>query len=440
MRIKLIDWWLRLQESYWFVPSLMVMGALSISLVLVQFDSRIGQDWLLELGWIYANQPDGARALLSTVAGSMITVAGVTFSMTLLAVSHATSQIGAHLLVAFMRDRGNQLTLGTFIATFLYCLMVLRTVRTGIDGADGVIGTDFVPHVAILVGMLFAILSVVVLIYFIHHVPQSINVANVIARVGDDLVRGVHHFFPEKVGIGASDKRAPEEIARPAALDSASRILRLDSEHGYLRVVDDDTLMELAVEHDLVLELLRRPGDFAVPGKPLLRAWPRERITDDIAASLRAAFSWGAERTANQDVLLPVEQLLEVMGKALSPGINNQFTARLCIDQLSRGLAAMLCRDIPDRERLDEDGHLRVIAQPLTHADFAAAIFGPMRQYVEGDDIATDHLLDTIAELRAMPTLRDHALLLAAESSALEHRQGRKSTASASTTRKAGLP
>lgn len=147
MKSWFIDHWITVRSGYWFIPSVMSITALLAAVAAVRLDAQLGQSWLHNSEWLYANQPAGARALLSTVAGSMITVAGVTFSMTLLAVSDASAQIGPRLLSGFRRDRGNQFTLGTFIATFLYCLMVLRTVHTGIDGEADVSG--FVPHIAI---------------------------------------------------------------------------------------------------------------------------------------------------------------------------------------------------------------------------------------------------------------------------------------------------
>jgi uncharacterized membrane protein len=207
---RLADIWLRMQASYWFIPGLMSAGAVVAAVVLVQVDYLFGDSLLEGMRWLRVNQAEGARAVLSTVAGSMITVAGVTFSMTLLAVSHATSQIGAQLLAAFMRDRGNQLTLGTFISTFLYCLMVLRSVRSADESDSGLSPAEFVPHLATNGALVLAMMSVVVLIYFIHHVPQSINVANVVARVGNDLIECIHSLYPDDLGSSPPAKRASE--------------------------------------------------------------------------------------------------------------------------------------------------------------------------------------------------------------------------------------
>jgi len=387
----------------------MASGAIVASLVLIYLDTRVGDAWLKNLKWLSPNQPDGARSLLSTVAGSMVTVAGVTFSMTLLAVSHASSQYGPRLLTSFMRDRGNQFTLGTFIATFLYCLMVLRTVSTGEDAeADALVGV-FVPHVAVLVAMAFAVMSVMVLIYFIHHVPQSISISNIVSKLGNELVDSVETLYPERAGSA----RQPDSDCHSSGYASDRAIvLTVDGDGGYLRVLDLSHLLDTAVSHDLVLELHRQPGDFAITNQLLLSVHGVNAVDDELEQTLRNAFSWGHERTREQDVMYPVEQVMEVLGKALSPGINSQYTAVLCIDQLERALGKMLSRQVPESRRYDGDGRLRLIALSTSREQFVEGLFRPLRQFIRSDWITTDHTLKMIERLLAMPDLADAKALL----------------------------
>jgi uncharacterized membrane protein len=171
-----------LRSKYWLVPALMALGAIALAISVVAIDRILGAHWIESVPWLYANEPTGARSLLSTIAGSMITVAGVTFSITIAALATTASTFGPRLISNFMQDRGNQVTLGTFISTFLFCVLVLRTVRTGEDEQ-----AVFVPHLAIIIALLFALASLGVLIYFIHHIPESINISNVLARLGRDL-------------------------------------------------------------------------------------------------------------------------------------------------------------------------------------------------------------------------------------------------------------
>lgn len=418
MKSRIVDAWIRIHASYWFIPSLMAIVAIVSSVLVVDLDTRIGSAWLQEYEWLYANQPAGARALLSTVAGSMITVAGVTFSMTLLGVSHASAQIGPRLLSAFMRDRGNQFTLGTFIATFLYCLMVLRTVHAGVDGQQEPSNAVFVPHMAILVAIALAVLSVVVLIFFIHHVSQSINVAYVVARVGDELIRGIQSMFPERVGERAPADSGAADI--PEDFEQNAVDLAVPGSAGYLRVLDGDGLLELTSRNDLIVELYHRPGDFGVPGQSLMRVWPAGSVNDELAEALCSVFSWGTERTQEQDVMFPAEQLVEILAKAMSPGINGQYTALLCIDQFERAFAELLQRNEPEAMRVDEQDALRVIARPVGHEEFFSGVLRPIRQFVRDDWLTTHRLLEMLERLRSMPELAEFAPLLSDEMASIK--------------------
>ena len=157
MKVRLIHFWTKLRASFWFVPALLTLCSLVLSFVMIGVYERVKSEFISDLGWIYTNKPEGAREVLSTIAGSMITVAGVVFSITIVALSLASSQFGPRLLRSFMRDRGNQIVLGTFIATYFYCLLILRTIRSGDE-------TVFVPHLSVLVGVLRAVLILGVLI------------------------------------------------------------------------------------------------------------------------------------------------------------------------------------------------------------------------------------------------------------------------------------
>jgi uncharacterized membrane protein len=402
MKTDILNGWLKIRASYWFVPSLMAFSAILGAIVVVGIDRSLEIDWPQQLSWLSPNHPAVVRALLTTIAGSMITVAGVTFSMTLLAVSHASAQIGPRLLSSFMRDRGNQITLGTFIATFLYCLMVLQTVHEAVN-QPGSTQAAFVPHLATLIALIMAVLSVMVLIYFIHHVPQSINVANVVANVGDEIIKSIQSLYPERSDSGESASASADSDAdaadsiRERPGDPAS--LALDNRAGYLRLVDFEQLVSVSADNDLQLELLQRPGEFVVPGQALMRIWPDQERSDEVAQSLLDAFSWGDDRTRQQDVLFPVEQLMEILGKALSPGINGQFTALLCLNQFERAVTEILNRNEPECVHYDSAGTLRVACRPVSQQEFIEEVFLPIRQYTAGDWITSRHLLKMLKRL-----------------------------------------
>ena len=404
VKTRFLKLWDDIRSSYWFIPLLMALGAIVLSFVVTAIDGYVGTDWIEDVGWLYGNKPEGARALLSTIAGSMITVAGVVFSITVAAVVYASGQYGPRLLTNFMRDRGSKVTLGTFIATFLYCILVLRTVRAadempqGETPASDVLGA-FVPHVAILTAVGLALASIVVLIYFIHHIPQSIHVSHVIAEIGEVLAARIDELFPERLGEPATP---PHPGDAPAGLPDAfhEHAAPLTSTAvGYLQRLDEGVLLEAAGRYDLLLDLRYRPGDFVDDGSTLLLAWPAERLTDESARALRGAFATGRSRTAVQDVRFLVDELVEIAGRALSPGINDPFTAISCLQWLGNALQRLARRQLPGPRRYDADGRLRVVARPTTYADFVEAVFGQLRPYVAPDRNAAFHAIGVMGDV-----------------------------------------
>jgi len=387
-----------IRQSYWFIPMLMTLGAVAMSIVMVALDRLEGVSWLERIPWLYANQPSGARALLQTTAGSMITVAGVTFSITIAAVANSSAQFGPRLMTNFMNDRGNQITFGTFVATFLYCLLVLRTVR----GSDDLSATGvFVPNFAVLGGLVMALASLGVLIYFIHHIPESIHISKMIARAGRELSDRIEALYPSRTGRGASNDadEGREDFAVTLPTEDV-RAVYADTT-GYVQNIESKILMTAAREHDLVLWVMKRPGDFAAPRTAVVLAKPGGMASDHAVTKIRTAFVFGARRTSSQDVLFLVDQLVQVATCALSPGVNDPFTAIYCINWLTAALGKLAEREIPSRFRFDDAGELRIVSVPVDFEAFADAIFGQLRPYVQCDRNAALHMFETMVNLMA---------------------------------------
>ena len=380
--------WERVRTSYWFLPSLMTALAAALALGIVQLDENVQEHWILELDWIYTGSAEGARQLLATVAGSMVTVAGVVFSVTIVALSLASNQFGPRLLRNFMRDRGNQVVLGTFIATFVYCLLVLRTVR----GQDG---GEFVPHIAVSGAVLLALASVGVLIYFIHHASVSVQAPVVIANVGRELHGSIDELFPEKLGAELDHERPQRgEGQIPADFDAAAQPVAAKCD-GYLQLVNSDKLLKVAVANDLLLRVEHRPGHFVVRGETLALVWPA--AGNDVEEAVRETFVIGPQQTQIQDTEFVINQLVEVAVRALSPGVNDPFTAATCVDFLAAALCRLSERKIPSPYRSDDGGRLRVIAYPLTFANLTDSAFRQIRQHGRDSVAVIIRMLDAIA-------------------------------------------
>lgn len=401
MRARLIRFANQLSESYWFVPTIMALAALLLAAAMIWLDSHHATGWMDSLPWLYAARPDGARSLLSSIGGSMIGVAGTTFSVTIAAVVYASGQYGPRLLSNFMSDRGNQVTLGTFIATFLYSLVVVRTIRSPGEtpGEPG-----FVPQLAVLVGVLLVLCSIAVLIYFIHHVPSRIHINSVIERIGDRLLAEIDNRFPVCIGDplddDADDDRVPLAFRADAtAADAAKRAGVRAKETGYVQLIDTRAIMEMAGDRGTILRLQYQAGDFVHRGSVLLEASPPEALDDDAEAKLRDAFAIGARRTALQDLRFLIDELVEIAARALSPGVNDPFTANSCLDWLGAALADLARRELPSRLRAGEDGALRVIAHPVSFAGFVDRAFGALAQYASADALAGKRFLAALGDV-----------------------------------------
>jgi uncharacterized membrane protein len=396
LNAQVLKQWNRVGASFWFLPLNMAVGAVLLAGVSVVFDEPVTR-WIEQtVGWSFAGGAEGAGSVLRTIAGSMTTIAGVVFSMTLVALSITSSQLGPRLLRTFMRDRPTKVALGTFVATFLYCLLVLQTVREPEEGG-------FVPHFAVSVGVLLGIFSMGVLIYFIHHVSISIRANEIVARVSAELLEVIDDLFPEQIGDNAPRKHEEPCQDLPRGFDHEARAI-CACEDGYVQFVDGDALMNAAVRADGILELDRRPGDYVVAGQPLAFAWPAARIPDTLEDKVRSAFALGDERTTGQDVEFSIAQLVEIAVRALSPSMNDPFTAITCLDRLGSALCRLAQRDTPSSCRHDDDQRLRIIAPAVTFAEIADAAFSQVRQHARGNVAVTNRLLDTIALVASCTT------------------------------------
>ena len=339
-----------LRTTLWFVATLELVAAAALFVVTYQIDRAAYRGTITLPGLINDGSADAARQILTGIAAAVITVVGLVFSILIVALTLASTQFGPRMLRSFIRDRGVQLTLGTFVATFFYSILTLGSVAHGSRG-------DFVPHLSITVCLALTLIDLGVLVYFIHHVAKSIQLPEVIAGIAGDFSTAITAEFSttdSRRGPLSAAGDLPERLAADGVPVAATT-------SGYLQFVRYSTLVDIAIDADAVVQLLYRPGHFVVSGLPLARVWPPQ-AAPDVARGLERAHVTGAHRTLRQDLAFAIDQLVEIAIRALSPAVNDTFTALTCIDWLSDGLCQLTAGWHSRRVHFDESGMVRIIA------------------------------------------------------------------------------
>ncbi len=395
MRTYLLHLWDTIRTSYWFVPSLFAISAIVLATVLPLLDEHFVSSERELPEWVLTTT-DTARTTLSAMAGAMIAVTGTVFSITIVTLSLTSQQFGPRLLRRFMYDLATQLTLGLFLSTGFYCLLILRVVESKEDGL-------IAPHISVLAAVGFAVLSMGMLIVFIHHIAMLIQAPNVVAAVADDLDDAIVRLFPEKIGEALSESEEKLED-RPEFKKLAAKdpfIVRSNL-IGYVQAIDGKGLIEQAIEKDLIINLRSQPGHFISEGTTLAEVWPAktrdsEKLDEEeLSELLNETFITGVRRTPRQDLNCAVEELVEVAVRSLSPGINDPVTAMNCIDYLGAALSQLAERKLPGAYRCDQEGRLRVIARPLEFSNVIDAAFNQIRQYGRDSVAVIIRLLETL--------------------------------------------
>ena len=376
--------WQRLTGSLWFVPSIITVGAALLAVALIEAESLVGDEVLEDFPRLFGAGAESSRSMLAAIAGSMITVAGVTFSITVVAVSQASSQYTPRILRNFMRDRASQVVLGVFVGIFVYCLIVARTVRGDEE-------LRFIPSLAVLGAFLLAVVAMGFLVYFIHHIAGTLEAGSILARVSRETVASVDRLFPDEVGAAPG--------AGPPAGEPPDWTAIASAKTGYLQSVDADGMLRLAERHGTVIRMERGIGDFVVQGTLIASVAGPE--TDDLAAAVNGVYTVSAYRSVYQDAEFGIRQMVDIALKALSPGVNDSTTAVTSVDHIGAVLVRLARRRIEPGNRLDEHGALRVIAVGPSFESLLAAALDEIRQNAGGNASVLARLLRTLAEVAA---------------------------------------
>jgi uncharacterized membrane protein len=393
-----------LRTNLWLVPTIEVIAAMGLFAVTFRLDRAVYNGHLRTPSWVISGTADAARQILTSIAASVITVVGIVFSITIVTLTLASTQFGPRMLRNFIGDRGTQLTLGTFVATFVYCVVALVTIGPGSQG-------EFVPHVSITATFGLVLIDLAVLIYFIHHIATSIQLPQVIASIAKDLARAVAIQGADRrqMNIPAADD-APSLDALLAAIEPFGAVIRTPKS-GYVQFIRHRTLIRIATEADAVIRLPYRPGHFLVEGRELASVWP-PKAAERVARYLARAQVTGPHRTLTQDVAFGVDQLVEIAIRALSPAVNDTFTALTCIDWLGDCLCKIAARWAPTQVHRDRNGYIRVITDQVSYERLVQRAFEKVRQASRGMPAVMIRQLEALTTIMEQTTDPKRAAVL----------------------------
>jgi uncharacterized membrane protein len=384
-----------LRTSLWIVPTALVVVAVLLFALTYSLDKAVADGTLSTPAFINTGGPDAARALLTAIAAAVITVVGVVFSITIVALTLASTQFGPRMLRTFIRDRGTQVTLGTFVATFVFCILALGSVSSAP-------AQEFVPHLSVSLALLLTLVDLGVLIYFINHVAKSIQITEVIHGIARDLDRSIESVRLEARSVpvvAGNDARPLDEVRR--LLDEHGVEVSATAS-GYLQAVSHRRLVRIAQRSGAVVFIVHRPGHFVVRGRPLAVVWPAE-AAPQIQAALHRAHVIGPNRTLAQDLQFAVDQLVEIAIRALSPAVNDTFTAITCIDWLGDAMCKLVASGLPDGIYRDDTGEIRLLEVALSDERIINRSFDKIRQ--AGHDMPAV----LIRQLENLAKVADHA-------------------------------
>ncbi len=378
--------WQGLLYSLWFFPGLTVASLAALSLLLRTIDRELEPRGPL----VFGGDPDVARQTLTVVAGSIVTVAGVTFSVTIVVLQLVSSQFSPRLLRNFLRDRVTQLTAGVFIGTFVYSLLVLSEVREGGDGS-----TRFVPGLSVTVAIALGLVSFALLLFFVNHMAQSVQVSSMAAGIGRDASKAIEALYPsrygrrlEEDGAGLVDEWWRDATPTPVRAPRS----------GYVQKLNVDDVVKELPDSQLRLAIDVCPGDFVTEATVLMNVWADGALDEEVLRDVRRAVNVAPERDIGQDAAFAVRQLADIAVKAISPSINDPTTAVTCIGHIRAALAQLATRELPAFVRTLDDRNATVVARRREFDEHLEA-FVEISRYASKDARVIEAVLDALAEI-----------------------------------------
>ncbi|MFN7138189.1 MAG: DUF2254 domain-containing protein [Limisphaerales bacterium] len=374
---KLRKLWVRIRTSLWFIPSIMVILSGLLAVGLIRLDSELEADLSDKWPHVFGVGTDGVRGILEAIAGSMITVTGVVFSVVIVALSQAAHQYTPRILRNFMRDKGTQIVLGTFVSVFTYCLIVLRTIRSGEEDS-------FVPDISTATAILLAIISIGVLIYFINHISENLQVSSINQSIADETLSAIKTIYPRE--------KPPQPPFEVSAREKV-KIINCKG-NGYIQGISPK-LADFAASLQVLLRVEKHVGEFATTGEPLISVIGTKQLTEKEEKELDDYFIIAEFRTIDQDPAYGIRQLVDIALKALSPSLNDNATAANCLDHLGSILCCLVQREDPPSVEW-KDRQPTVLWTRVNVTTMIEKALVEIRQSAKGNHATTMHMLRII--------------------------------------------
>lgn len=407
--------WDRLRVSFWFAPVIMSLGAILLAWVMYRIDASVPNVTLESSRLVLAGTPNELRSNLIGMATTILATAGVVFTLLTLPLSTVAAQYGSRLLRIFQGDRTTQFVLGMFVATFIYCLTAALSIPPAVLEQEG-------PLLTATVGLLLMLGTFASLVVLVQHISSMLQAPNIAAAAGAEARAVILADIPEAIRGNAG---AVSDLEAQSDLRDAEGYPVHSGQTGYIEFVDPETVVSLAIESDLVIRLLRKPGRFVRREEVMALVWPASRVNEVLEAQIRHTFRIGNTRKPTQDILYAVNQLAEMAVRAMSPAINDPFTAMTCLDYLGEGLALFIRQGVRDPCYYDLKGHLRLVLEPVTLDELLSAAFDMLRHASCDNARVLQHMLgviDGISQETASSEVRQKLLeqikLIEAESQA----------------------
>lgn len=387
---KISFYWSELKSTFWFIPVVFIVLAIGLALTFAYYDSQITFPDKGIWRYILVGSASSARSILSTISSAMIGVAGTVFSITLVALTLASSQFGPRLIRNFMYNRFNQVVLGTYISTFIYCVMVLNTIKE----TEQYI---YIPSLSILFAIIAAVANIILLVFFIHHISVSIQADKVISDISESMSKNISKLFPTLLDDHKS-KSPTHDVDEIKKAYTYKHVIEA-SKSGYVQYIDSESMIRIACEYDILIQLNFRAGEFIVKKFALGTIYTDNKIDDEQINKIRDQLIIGKTRTPQQDAEYAIHQMVEIAARALSPGVNDPYTAIACIDNLTSTMCYLSTVKFPSKQRSDDDGKLRLIQETLSYNGMLNASFNQIRQYAKGNPSVVIRLMEALTTI-----------------------------------------